>query len=78
LEKLERQKPVDHSCPACRERKGHHALVGVTQFADGTIVYPDDAPKPCEQCGVIPEFVIQVVMEVVESAAACTAEDEGA
>jgi hypothetical protein len=77
LEKLERSRPVDRGCPGCRDRRGRHLLVNVTEFADGTVAYPDnDAPVPCAQCGVVPEFLIQIVTEVVEStAAAYPAED---
>jgi hypothetical protein len=42
-------------------------ILKATELADGTIVYPDDAPKPCALCGVVPEFIIQVVEEVVEA-----------
>jgi hypothetical protein len=79
LEKLERLKPADQSCPACRDRRGRHLWLNVTEFPDGTVAYPDnDAPAPCEECGVVPEFVIQIVRRVAEGTEACPSEDDRA
>jgi hypothetical protein len=67
LQRLE-QRVVDPGCPGCRDRRGFHVLVNVNELPDGTLTYPDDdKPKPCEQCGEVPEFSIEVVRKVVET-----------
>ena len=33
---------------------------------DGTLTHPDGEPSPCEQCGEVPEFVVEIVETVVE------------
>jgi hypothetical protein len=70
LRRLERAAGVgrDDGCRACRDRRGFHLLVNVEELPDGTLRYPnDDKPKPCEQCGVVPEQVIAVVLAVVKT-----------
>ena len=67
LQRLE-QRVIDPGCPGCRDRRGRHVLVNARRQPDGTLTYPDDDyPKSCEQCGEVPEFIIEVVRVVVET-----------
>jgi hypothetical protein len=66
LQRLEREIP-DPGCPACRDRRGRHIFVTARRQPDGTLTYPEGGPAPCGVCGVVPEFVIEVVEVVVES-----------
>lgn len=67
LQRLERR-IGDTGCSACRDRRGFHVLVNAQRLPDGTLTYPDDnQPKPCKQCGKIPELVIAVVRTLVTS-----------
>jgi hypothetical protein len=67
LQRLERR-VVDPGCPGCRERRGFNVLVNAHRLPDGTLAYPnDDEPKPCPQCGEVPESVIAVIRTVVET-----------
>jgi len=70
LQRLERDKGIDRSCPTCRPRRGLAAMVDVTPQSDETVAYANDAHKPCERCGVVPESVTETVEVVVESPAA--------
>ena len=70
LQRLERDKGTDRSCPACRPRRGLTALVDVTPMPEGMVAGAADAPLPCERCGAVPESVVEVVEVVVESRAA--------
>ena len=70
LQRSERDKGINRSCPACRPRRASTAMVDVTPLPDGTVADAADAPQPCERCGVVPESVIEIVEVVVESRAA--------
>jgi hypothetical protein len=50
-------------------------ILHATELADGTIVYPDDAPKPCALCGLVPEVIVKFVKVAAERAAMRTAEN---
>ena len=69
LQRLERDKGTDRSCPACRPRRGLTALVDVTPMPEGMVADAADAPMPCERRGVVPESVIEIVEVVIESPA---------
>jgi hypothetical protein len=69
LQRLE-QRVGDPGCLACRDRRGRHVLINALKLPDDTLTYPNnDHPLPCEQCGLVPEFVIAVVQKVVKSRA---------
>jgi hypothetical protein len=70
LQRSERDKGINRSCPACRPRRGLTAMVDVTPMPEGAVADAADAPQPCERCGVVPEPVIEIVEVVVESPAA--------
>jgi hypothetical protein len=62
------QRVVDPGCPGRRDRRGRPVLVNVQELPDGTVTYPDDdEPKPCEQCGEIPEVITTIIMQVVKT-----------
>ena len=69
LQRLERDKGIEQSCPACRPRRGLTAMVDVTPMPEGMVADAADAPMPCERCGVVPESAIEIVEVVVESPA---------
>src|SRR5881392_3313927 len=62
LQKLEQSKLIDRGCPACRQRRGQTTVLDVRRLPDGTVAYLGDAPKPCERRGVVPEFIVEVVV----------------
>jgi hypothetical protein len=66
LQRLE-QRLGDDGCPACRDRRGCFVMVTSRCLPDGTVAYPDEEPAPCDQCGIVPERVIEVVETVVET-----------
>ena len=70
LQRLERDKGIDRSCPTCRPRRGLAAMVDVTPMPEGMVADAADAPMPCERCGAVPEAVVEIVEVVVESPAA--------
>ena len=69
LQTLERGAASAHGCPVCRQRRDRIALVDITQHADDSVTYTDDAPPACSACGHVPELVVEVVAAVVESTA---------
>ena len=69
LRKLEKASPPGQ-CPECRDRKGR--IVMVTR---GDPSSPAD-PVPCPRCGIVPEFVIEIVEVVVNNQDAAPTEDE--
>ena len=44
LQRLERLVVSDRGCAACRHRRERIALVDITQTADGSVAYSEDAP----------------------------------
>jgi hypothetical protein len=70
LQRLEKTCSIDHSCPACRERRGRPTLVIREQLADGMGTEPNGMPAPCVKCGQIPEQIIEIVEKIVASPAA--------
>jgi hypothetical protein len=66
--RLEKQVGPPPACAACAGRKGLIVLVSARRFLDGTAVPKGDQPTPCEECGTAPEFLIEVVEIVVDSA----------
>ena len=60
LRRLEQTVP-DPGCPACRSRRGFIVMIRARRLADGTLTYPEGQPSPCERCGKVAEFVIEVV-----------------
>jgi hypothetical protein len=67
LIRLEQKVGVDPRCPACRERCGYTMMVTARQLPDGTTARGSDRPAPCEQCGEVPEQVIEIVRPLVET-----------
>ena len=60
----------EEGCPVCRDRRGYSVLVtprGETEAA------PADWPAPCPRCGDIPEQIIEITEEVVETHEQATA-----
>jgi hypothetical protein len=55
-------------CMACRDRRGRIMLTTALVNADGTTMYPEGQPAACEQCGEVPEVIIEVVEKLVASA----------
>jgi hypothetical protein len=51
----------DDGCPACRGRRGRIVMNRARRLADGTLAYPEGRPSPCERCGKVAEFIIEVV-----------------
>ena len=51
-------------CPACRDRRCFSVLA--TPRGD-TAVLPDDWPAPCPRCGDVPEQIIEIITQVVET-----------
>jgi hypothetical protein len=60
LRRLEKAVP-DLGCPACRDRRGRIVMNRARRLPDGTLTYPEWRPAPCERCGKVAEFVIEVV-----------------
>jgi hypothetical protein len=54
---------------ACAERQGRLVLTSARRLPDGTVVAQGERPAPREACGQSPEFLIDVVETVVDSAA---------
>ena len=57
-------------CPACRHRRGRSVLV-TPREGDGPP--PHDWPEPCPRCGDVPEQLIEIIEEVVETHEQATA-----
>ena len=66
LHRLERGAP-DPGCPACRDRRGRIVMVDARLRADGTETQIEGRPTPCECCGEMPEFIVQIVETVVDN-----------
>jgi hypothetical protein len=66
LRRLE-QRVGDPGCPACRDRRGHTVMVRSRRLPDGTTLPLESEPGPCERCGEVAEFIIEIVETVVES-----------
>jgi hypothetical protein len=64
LRRLEKAAP-DPGCPACQDRRGLTVLVTATRLPDGTVAHEGGVPAPCVRCGLVPERIIQEVIEVV-------------
>ncbi len=60
LRRLEKVVP-DPGCPGCRGRRGRIVMTRVRRLADGTLASPEGQPAPCERCGRVAEFIIEVV-----------------
>jgi hypothetical protein len=58
---------VDAGCPTCRDRRGRIVLRTAEPLPDGTVVWDQDEPQPCQRCGQISEQVIEVIMSAVKS-----------
>jgi hypothetical protein len=69
LQRLERAAGVgrDEGCPACRDRRGRIVFATSQMMPDGTTVPQGDWPAPCEACGGVPEFTIEMVRPVVQT-----------
>jgi hypothetical protein len=69
LQTLERGVVSAHGCPTCRQRRDRIALVDITQHSDDSAISSADAPPVCSACGQLPELVVEVVVNEVESPA---------
>lgn len=54
----------DEGCRACQDRRGLRVLATLRL---GTAAPPDDWPQPCPRCGDIPEQIIEIIEEIVET-----------
>jgi hypothetical protein len=64
LQRLE-QKVPDPGCLACGDRRGRIVMVETDRQADGSVVLQDQEPEACGLCGVVPEFVVTVILSFV-------------
>lgn len=64
LQRLERH-PVAAGCPACRVRR-RIVTRTATPDSDGALVWDRDEPQPCACCGEIPEYLINVILPLVD------------
>jgi hypothetical protein len=61
---LEQREP-DPGCQGCRERRGRIVMVVADRQADGSVVLRDQEPEECARCGIVPEYVVKVIVVVV-------------
>ena len=68
LTRLERAAGVgrDDGCPACHDRRGRIVVTASQRLPDGTTAPEGDWPAPCEQCGAMPEQIIEMVKPVLD------------
>jgi hypothetical protein len=64
--RLQRLGGRNDGCPACRDRRGRIVIVTSRRLLDGTTVPHGEWPTPCEQCGELPEQIIEIVEAVAE------------
>jgi hypothetical protein len=66
LHRLEQLWPAS-GCSACRYRRGRVALVTIRQEPDGSLGLREGEPQPCGVCRDVPEQIIEIVEQVVDS-----------
>ncbi len=54
-------------CPACRERRNVTVIMRGREDDAGEMAWAGEGPSPCAACGQVPEEVIEVVEQVVET-----------
>jgi hypothetical protein len=64
LNRLEQRVP-DSGCPGCRDRRGRSVLVESERLPDGSVVLWNKEPEACVLCGLVPEFIVKVILSVV-------------
>jgi len=57
----------DDGCPACRDRRGRFVFTTSQRMPDGTTAPEGEWPEPCEQCHVVPEFIIEAVRPITQA-----------
>ena len=72
LRRLEQTVP-ELGCPACRGRRGRIVMIRAKRLPDDTLAYPDGRPAPCERCGKVPEFVVEIVEPAASASEEATA-----
>ena len=53
-------------CPAYSDRRGRIVMVTAQRLPDGSMTHPKGEPGPCERCGIVPEFIIEIVETVAD------------
>jgi hypothetical protein len=54
-------------CPGCRDRRGFVVLLQSRENEDGTVVPYDAEPESCARCCQVPERIVHIIEEVVNS-----------